>query len=144
MTNFKPITYTLNELPAVANTLLNECDGIRCWAFDAPMGAGKTTLIRTLCEALQVRDTVNSPTFSIINHYLSSSQQTIYHMDWYRLNSEQDAIEAGVEDCLYEHEAWCFVEWPERAMSLLPKPFWHIQISMLDEQTRCLTRTCIH
>lgn len=144
MTNSNAITYTLNELPAVAETLMSECQGVQCWAFDAPMGAGKTTLIRTLCEVLQVTDTVNSPTFSIINHYLNASNQAIYHMDWYRLNTEQDAIEAGVEDCLYETGAWCFVEWPERASGLLPKPYWHIHIHILDEQTRSLTRTLMH
>lgn len=141
MLNSTEFTYTLHELDTVVAALLRDANNIRHWAFDAPMGAGKTTLIRALCHALGTTDTVNSPTFAIINPYRSNTNQAIYHMDWYRLNSVNDAIEAGVEDCLTEPEAWCFIEWPERATELLHPPYWAIQIRIVNKDTRCLTRT---
>ena len=84
------------------------------------MGVGKTTLIHQLCVYLQVKDTISSPTFSIINEYKSNMAGTIYHMDWYRLAGEEEAEKAGVEDCLLSGN---FASWngPEMHLVCLPK-----------------------
>jgi tRNA threonylcarbamoyladenosine biosynthesis protein TsaE len=106
------------------------------------MGAGKTTFIHHLCDYLGVEDAVSSPTFALINeyHFLNNGQdKTIYHMDWYRINSEEEAINAGIEDALLNKDAYCFVEWPEKAIHLLPQPYLWIEIEVLDETKRKMT-----
>lgn len=104
------------------------------------MGAGKTTLVHALCNYLQVQDAVSSPTFSIINEYSFPSiegEEIIYHIDLYRLKDEEEAIRAGVEDCLYS-DSYCFVEWPERALSLLPPNTLNVFISLVADGKRKL------
>ena len=143
MPNLPDIEFSLNELPAVAEQVLQDAGITRCFVFDAPMGAGKTTFIRSICKHLGAVDTVNSPTFAIINHYKNTAGTNMYHMDWYRLRNEDDAIEAGVEECLHDPGAYCFIEWPERAEALLPKPYLGLQLQVLDEQSRRLIRTWV-
>jgi tRNA threonylcarbamoyladenosine biosynthesis protein TsaE len=101
------------------------------------MGTGKTTLIHALCEVLGVTKTVNSPTFAIIQEYLSPVAGVIYHMDWYRLQSEEEAWNAGVDDLLHSGQL-CLVEWPEQAQGLLPPDTWHIFMEIIDPDTRRL------
>jgi tRNA threonylcarbamoyladenosine biosynthesis protein TsaE len=87
-----------------------------------------------------VRDTVGSPTFSIINEYVfneNGKEKMIYHIDLYRLKNEQEAIQAGIEDCLYSDHI-CLVEWPEKIQSLLPDDTLHIYLTIVDETTRRL------
>ncbi|MEJ7913396.1 MAG: tRNA (adenosine(37)-N6)-threonylcarbamoyltransferase complex ATPase subunit type 1 TsaE [Chitinophagaceae bacterium] len=103
-------------------------------AFFGQMGSGKTTLIQAICKALEVKDVVSSPTFSIINEY-ESKAGTIFHLDLYRLNGVLEAVQAGVEDCLHSGNI-CFVEWPEQALSLLPENALHIRIDAINELTR--------
>lgn len=128
--------YRLNELDEVAGEILRSLNGERCLAFYASMGSGKTTLISALCRALQVIDHVSSPTFSIINEYRNEQEQTIYHMDWYRLKNTEDAIQAGVQDVLDDAEAYKFIEWPEMAEELLPKHYISISLKLLEEGSR--------
>lgn len=112
--------FSLEEIREVARELLHNAEGKRHFAFYAGMGCGKTTLIRALCRELGVVDNVNSPTFSIVNEYLvPATGEKVFHMDWYRLRHEQDAIEAGVQDILDDPQAYCFIEWPEQAAQLL-------------------------
>lgn len=131
-------TFSLDEIDGVARDLLQEYKDHRHFAFFAGMGSGKTTLIRALCRELGVADNVTSPTFSIVNEYLvPATGEKVYHMDWYRLRNEQDAIEAGVQDILENSTTWCFIEWPEIAEDLLPpltKRF-AIEITSSDERT---------
>ena len=98
------------------------------------MGAGKTTFIHALCDFLGVEDAVSSPTFALINEYYFSAkagkEQKIYHMDWYRLRSTEEAINAGVEDQVNDTSAYTFIEWPEKAKELLPKK--HLWISITE------------
>jgi len=101
------------------------------------MGAGKTTFIHALCDALEVEDSISSPTFSIINQYRTADGQTIYHMDLYRIKDENEAINAGVEDCLFGGDI-CLVEWPEKAAGIFPEETLHVTISSLDDITRKL------
>lgn len=134
------VQYTLIDLPKVVEQLYLKFGNKKVWAFDAPMGAGKTTLIYELCKYLQVNDEVSSPTFAIINQYTSLKETTIYHMDWYRIKDEEEAIQAGVEDVLYSGYL-CLVEWPSVVETLLPNDVVKITIEIIDEATRRLTAT---
>ena len=129
------VTYTLKELPQIAKQLLSIGKDIPVWAFDAPMGAGKTTLIGQLCRELNIVDAISSPTFSIINEYQSADGLSVCHMDWYRIKDEEEALRTGVEDALYDHDK-IFVEWPEKAAHLLPDNTLFIKIIIVDPETR--------
>lgn len=130
-------TYHLPDIKLAAQNVWQHASHKKVWAFYADMGAGKTTFIHALCEILGVRSTIGSPTYSIINEYFSKKEGIIYHMDWYRLKDEEEALQAGAEDCLYSGN-YCFIEWPEKAPALLPDDRANIFIKMTDEQTRCL------
>lgn len=132
------VVYNISQIHDVASQVLAQFGNKKVWAFYAPMGAGKTTFIHALCDVLQVTDVVSSPTFAIINEYTSPRFVTIYHMDWYRLKSEEEAINAGVEDALQQGDL-CLVEWPEKAPDLLPDDVVNITIELLDAATRQMT-----
>jgi tRNA threonylcarbamoyladenosine biosynthesis protein TsaE len=102
------------------------------------MGSGKTTFIHALCNVKNVKDAVGSPTFSIINEYVFDDNGRvgkIYHIDLYRLKDIEEVRQAGVEDCFYSGNI-CLVEWPEKAGSLLPDDSMHVQIEVIDAETR--------
>ena len=126
--------FTLDVLPELAAAFKKQLGSSRVFAFHAPMGAGKTTFVHALCDALGVTSTVSSPTFSIINEY-GYAGGIVYHIDLYRLKDEDEAIRAGVEDCLYSG-AYCLVEWPERAPGIFPPGTIHVYLEALDDQTR--------
>ena len=112
--------------------------GKRVFAFQGNLGAGKTTFIHALCDVKGVNDVVGSPTFSIINEYVFDENgqiKKIYHIDLFRLKDEEEAIQAGVEDCLYG-EHICFVEWPEKAPHIIPQDTIYACIRIVDQQTR--------
>ena len=129
--------FELGQINQVAKLLWKEGKQNKIWAFHAPMGAGKTTFIHALCELLEVKDSISSPTFAIINEYQSPVSGSIFHMDWYRLKDEEEAIQAGIEDALLSKNL-CFIEWPEKAASLLPDDVFNVNIELLDANTRRL------
>ena len=131
------LTYKLKEIKDAATRFWQAIDGKKVVAFNGDMGSGKTTFIHALCEVKGVKDVVGSPTFSIINEY-SFSKGMIYHIDLYRLKDEQEAIRAGVEDCIYSDHI-CFVEWPEKAPGIFPADTVHVFIKVVDSETRHLT-----
>ncbi len=108
----------------------------RVMAFHGQMGAGKTTFIHALCEAKKVSSVITSPTFSIINEY-RYPEGLIYHIDLYRLANEEEAVRAGVEDCLYSNQI-CLVEWPERASAIFPPDTLEVYLSVKDTNRRTL------
>src|SRR5438046_7741903 len=110
--------FTMESLPATAADFWRQLGNRKVFAFHGQMGVGKTTFIHALCDDIKVTSTVGSPTFSIINEY-SYNGGTVYHIDLYRLQDEEEAIRAGVEDCLYSGDT-CLVEWPERAAAIFP------------------------
>lgn len=110
------------------------------WLFMGQMGAGKTTLIKAICGTLQVLDEVNSPTFSIVNEYLTATDETLYHFDFYRLENEEEAYNIGVEEYFYSGNT-CMIEWPERVEGLLPDKFLRIDISENTDQSRTIKLT---
>lgn len=133
------LEYRLDELPQVAEQFWRAVGAARVFAFNGPMGAGKTTTIAALCAALGVREAVSSPTFPIINEYVyeeAGLRRTLYHLDLYRLRDANEAIAAGVEDCLSSGSV-CFVEWPERAPGLLEDAL-AIELEVVDGETRRL------
>lgn len=131
------VNFTLDKIKEAAAKLLSASAGHKVLAFHGEMGAGKTTFIHALCEVMEVKDVISSPTFSIINQYKTVGGQTIYHMDLYRMKDESEAINAGVEDCLFSGNT-CLVEWPERAPGIFPDDTLHIAITYVDDNTRKL------
>ena len=117
------------ELLAIAQELFQCFPNTKKLAFYGEMGVGKTTFSKALCEVLQVQDVVSSPTFSIVNEYLSEQNGTIFHFDFYRLKDEKEAFDMGYEDYFYG-DAYCFVEWPEKVENLLPSSFAKVQIKL--------------
>ena len=131
------LIFTLTEIKGAAKQLLDLMGTNKVLAMQGEMGAGKTTFIHALCEVLGVEDVVTSPTFSIINQYLCNNDETIYHIDLYRLKNEQEAIATGVEDCLYSG-SYCFVEWPEKAPAIFPTNTINSWLYTIDINTRKL------
>lgn len=105
------------------------------FAFRGEMGAGKTTFIKAICENLGVTDTINSPTFAIVNEYRSDSGELIYHFDFYRINKIEEAYDFGYEDYFYSGSL-CFIEWPEKIESLLPSDVVNVNITISDDGSR--------
>ncbi|MCC8143019.1 MAG: tRNA (adenosine(37)-N6)-threonylcarbamoyltransferase complex ATPase subunit type 1 TsaE [Tannerellaceae bacterium] len=108
------------------------------FAFYGSMGAGKTTFIKAVCEALGVEDVINSPTFAIVNEYRSATTgELIYHFDFYRINKIAEAEDIGTEDYFYSG-ALCFIEWPEKIEELLPFDVVHVTITEQEDGSRIL------
>jgi len=127
--------YTLNKLPSIALQIIKLAKNTKNILFYAEMGAGKTTLIKEIIKQLGVTDNVSSPTFSLVNEYLSINNKTIYHFDFYRIEEETEALDIGIEDYFYK-DAWCFIEWPQNIESYLPKKSVVVNIEIVDEVTR--------
>ncbi len=125
----------LSELDRIAAELIRLGDGVPVWLFFGEMGAGKTTLIKKICEQLGVKNIVQSPTFSIVNEYASLAGKPIYHFDFYRLKNETEAYDIGVEEYLYSG-SHCFIEWPEKIESLWPSQYFGLKIEQLPSSVR--------
>ena len=136
MRNKTLATITINnisELPSAASQLLDSLNGEKVIAFYGEMGSGKTTFIKTICESLGVNDSISSPTFSIVNEYLSDKGEKIYHFDFYRIKSESEAYDMGYEDYFFS-KAYCFIEWPDKIAELLPPTYKKVTITLQGEQ----------
>ena len=131
------VIFALKNIGETAKKFLADTAGYKVFALHGEMGAGKTTFIHALCEEMQVKDNISSPTFSIINQYNTADGKLIYHMDLYRIKDENEAVQAGVEDCLYSGNT-CFVEWPDKAPGLFPEETLHVVISSAGDNTRKL------
>jgi tRNA threonylcarbamoyladenosine biosynthesis protein TsaE len=131
------ISFKLADIGEAAAHFLELLGNKKVVAFNGQMGAGKTTFINAVCRALGVKDAMGSPTFSIINEYSYGDKKIIYHLDLYRLKDEEEARQAGVEDCLYSGQL-CFAEWPEKAPSLFPEDTVHCFFTLAGEDVRKL------
>jgi len=132
--------FTLEKIHIVAEEFLAGLDDHQVIAVHGPMGVGKTSFIHAVADNKKVEDIVGSPSFSIINEYVfleNGTERRMFHIDLYRLEDEKEAMNAGVEDCLYRGDL-CFVEWPERAPGLFPDDTIHIYIDLVNEHTRRL------
>jgi tRNA threonylcarbamoyladenosine biosynthesis protein TsaE len=133
--------FELSKIKEIATMFWKNSGDASVFAFHGPMGSGKTTFIHALCDVKHVKDIVGSPTFSIINEYaykVNGLDKKLFHIDLYRLKDEREVIHAGVEDCFYSGHI-CLVEWPDKALNLLPPGTVHIYIKVIDAQTRSIT-----
>ncbi len=124
------ITYSLDEIEKVAKELLAIPSLKKVITFHAGMGAGKTTLIKAMVKELGVSDNSSSPTFSLVNEYEDRNGDPVYHFDLYRLNSEEEAYDMGIDEYFYSGN-WCFIEWPEKTPNLIPIDHAAISIKVL-------------
>ena len=131
------IISSLNEIEHAAKKIILLINKYNIFAFTGELGAGKTTFIASICKLLGVPETVTSPTYSLIQEYQVGENKIIYHLDLYRIKSNEEAADAGVEDCLYSNEL-CFVEWPEKAPLLFPDSTVYIFFQILSDDKRKL------
>lgn len=125
----------LSELSQIAQEIVRIGKDWSFWILEGAMGAGKTTLIKAICKELGVKSEVQSPTFSIVNEYEAIGRK-IYHFDFYRIRSEQEAFDIGYEEYFYDGNALCLVEWAFRIPNLLPSHYLMIKILITGEQAR--------
>ena len=125
------------DLKQAATALLAFSGSEKLFIFEGEMGAGKTTFIKEVCQALGIDDLVSSPTFSIVNEYLSPSG-SVYHFDFYRIKNLQEAYDIGYEDYFYSGDV-CLIEWPEKVAALLPPSYVKVSISILGDTHRSIT-----
>ena len=125
----------ISALDKIASEILTLGKKYKVWTFEGQMGSGKTTLIQYICKHMGILDTVNSPTFSIINEYNLSSDEMIYHFDFFRITSAHEAIAIGCEEYFFSKN-YCFIEWASKVTSLLPNGLFKIHIHFINEKSR--------
>lgn len=128
---------SLNEIALEIKKL---CTANKIFIINGEMGAGKTTLISKVCKLLEIKDEPSSPTYSIVNTYISEKFGEIYHFDFYRIKNENEAIESGLDEMIYSNNI-CFIEWAEKIKKLLPSHCIIIDIKILNNNNRKITIT---
>jgi tRNA threonylcarbamoyladenosine biosynthesis protein TsaE len=128
---------SLKNLANIAKELVHYAGGEKIWLFDAPMGAGKTTLIKAIGHELGIEDMMSSPTFSIVNEYALGPERKFFHFDFYRIKNEAEAYDIGAEEYFYSDE-YCFIEWPEKIPSLIPHRHATVKIEIEDDTHRTI------
>ncbi len=126
---------SLSSIDVAAKQLVEAFGDHTKIAFSGEMGAGKTTLIQAVCRQLGVREIVNSPTFALINEYFTDSGASVYHFDLYRINDISELYDMGYEDYFFS-DAYCFIEWPEKAADLLPPNLLFLTITVNEDGSR--------
>ena len=129
----KIIVNCVSELERASTSLLELINDNNIVCFYGEMGVGKTTFIKEICKKLGVEDVVSSPTFSIINEYLTENDKSVYHFDFYRIEKEEEAFDIGYEEYFYQGNL-CLIEWPEKISSIIPENIMKVQITRSDEQ----------
>jgi tRNA threonylcarbamoyladenosine biosynthesis protein TsaE len=117
------------ELPEIARKILKQYPEDRIYAFFGDLGAGKTTLIKVLCQELGVSEEVTSPSYAIINEYVANGIELIYHFDFYRIKKLEEVMDIGYEEYLFSG-SYCFLEWADKIEELLPESYVYISIGM--------------
>jgi len=118
--NHQMISTSPDDLPMVAEALLNAHPSARIFAIYGRMGAGKTTFIKAFCASVGVTETVNSPTFALVNQYMAPEGESVFHFDFYRIKKLEEVMDIGYEDYFYSG-SFCLIEWPEMVEELLPQ-----------------------
>lgn len=132
------ILKNIEEIKDAARKFVAAMGDNTIFAFYGKMGAGKTTFIKAVCETLGVKDVINSPTFAIVNEYMSGNGAPIYHFDFYRIKKESEVLDIGYEDYVYS-DCVCFMEWPELIEDLLPADTVKVTIEEQPDGTRKIT-----
>ena len=128
----------LADIDRAAEEFLEKIGDHRIIAFFAPMGAGKTTFTTALCRRLGVGDSVCSPTFTIVNEYMTGSGDPVYHFDFYRINKVAEALDIGFYDYM-DSGSLCLIEWPENIEELLPEETLRVRIDVNEDGCRTLS-----
>ena len=123
------------ELNIAAEKIISYSEEEKIWLFYGEMGAGKTTLIRSIADRFDIEDNVHSPTFSIVNEYGGKQGEIFYHFDFYRIKNEAEAMDIGIEE-YFDSNQFCFIEWPQKILSILPDKFLKIEIKMTTQLSR--------
>ena len=126
------------HLPAAAKQLLKYSENKKIFAFYGSMGAGKTTIIKAVCEYLGAIDIATSPTFTLVNEYRTASGESLFHIDFYRIKKQEEVYDFGIEEYL-SGNSYCFMEWPELIEELLPPETVVVRISVGDREQRILS-----
>lgn len=122
----------MDRLDSTAVKLLKSYPEKRLIAFFGEMGAGKTTFIKAICKALGVNENMSSPTFALVNEYEDKKGDPVYHFDFYRIENEQEAVDIGVRE-YFSSGHYCFIEWPEKILHLLPEDTLRVYIRIQNE-----------
>jgi len=133
----KIVIRTKRELPKAVRTLLNYTGGKKLIAFYGQMGAGKTTIIKAICESLGATDEATSPTFTLVNEYRIPGGDSLYHIDFYRIKKLDEVFDFGIEEYL-SSGFYCFMEWPELIEDILPPETVRVRISVGHDEERIL------
>lgn len=128
----------IEDIASAARKFIDEMGENCVFAFCGKMGAGKTTFIKAICEALGVKDVVTSPTFALVNEYADEEGQPVYHFDFYRIKNLREAYDMGCEEYFYSGYP-CFIEWPELVEELLPDDTVKVNIEVLENESRIVT-----
>ncbi len=121
----------LTEISLAAHNFLQLTQGYKKFAFTGELGSGKTTFINALCRQLGVINLVTSPTFALVNEYDTSAGEKVYHFDFYRINNIEEVYDIGYEEYFYSN-AWCFIEWAEKAEEILTDEFLNVRIEVIN------------
>jgi tRNA threonylcarbamoyladenosine biosynthesis protein TsaE len=130
-------TFDLKDLSIVSKETIASGQGLSIWLLEGEMGAGKTTLVKAIGKELGIKETVASPTFSIVNEYQTADGQTIFHFDFYRLKNETEAYDIGVNE-YFESGNLCIIEWPEKIPTLIPDHYLRIKLEINNPQSRTI------
>jgi len=125
----------LDALPEAAGIFLEAIGEIPLVAFSGEMGAGKTTFIQSLCKALGVTREVNSPTFALVNEYFTGEGESLFHFDLYRIEDPTELFDLGYEEYFFSGKK-CFIEWPEKAIHLIPDHALFVRIEVKEDESR--------
>jgi len=133
----KLIIRHLKNLPGFAKEFLELQGRNRIFAFYGPMGAGKTTIIKAICQNLDASDAVSSPSFTLVNEYITKAGDPLYHIDFYRIINLSEVFDFGVEEYL-SSGSYCFIEWPELVEEILPPETIRVKISVGKSEERII------
>ena len=126
------------HLSVAAKQLLEQSGDKKIFAFYGSIGAGKTTIIKAICESLGAVDLVSSPTFTLVNEYKTAGGESIFHIDFYRIKKQAEVYDFGIEEYL-TGDSYCFMEWPELIEEILPEETVRVRISVDEQEQRILS-----
>ncbi len=127
--------YTLDNISEVAKEAIRRGDGFFIWVLEGNLGAGKTKMVKAICKELGVKETMASPTFSIVNEYHDGGGKSIFHFDFYRIKKESEAFDIGVEE-YFDSGSLCLIEWADKIPNLLPEEYFKISIEEAGPESR--------